>query len=244
MTRHTALNRCVTAVVSIALAAGSLVSASGRAQGIPQTGRNPEPAPLLFLEQWNSEPMAQPITADHLSNSNLALHLYGDTDAIRKSAHATENYTYTGEAVTNWGLTLSDPEAAWDLSRNGMMMLKTRNSGFRRTHIMLKTADGDWFVSEEGNPESTFWIEHEYILENLHWRRLSMTDTPTNASNRRDPIPGHEPLVPTSAATPDLTRVVEIGFTDLMPGGWIPAASRVRAFAVYGKRVQDEENRY
>lgn len=207
------------------------------AQGMPQMGRNPEPASLIFLEEWNSEPLAQPITGEHLSNSDLTLHLYGDVNAIRKSAHPTENYTYTGEAVTNWGLTLSDPEVHWDLSRNGMVMLKTRNSGFRLTHIMIKTADGNWYVSEEGNPESTFWIEREYILANLHWRNLMMLDQPTNASNMRDPIPGHQPLIPTSVATPDLSRVEEVGFTDLMPGGWIPAASRVKAWAVYGQKI-------
>ncbi|MDH3282834.1 MAG: hypothetical protein OEQ18_17150 [Gammaproteobacteria bacterium] len=222
-------------LLSFTLSQGAL------SQGIPQTGRNPEPAPLLFLEEWNAEPLAQPITAEHLSNPDLTLHLYGDVNAIRKSAHRTENYTYTGEAVTNWGLTLSDPEAVWDLSRNGMMMLKTRNSGFRRTHIMLKTADGNWYVSEEGNPESTFWIEREYILEDLHWRNLMMTDTPSNASNRREPIAGHQPIVPTSVGTPDLNQVVEIGFTDLMPGGWIPSASRVKAWAVYGQRVSTSE---
>lgn len=207
------------------------------AQGIPQTGRDPGPASILFLEEWNSEPMAQPITADHLTNRDLTLRLYGDVNSIRKSAHPTENYIYTGEAVTNWGLTLGDPEATWNLSRNGMIMLKTRNSGFRRTHIMLKTADGSWYVSEEGNPESNFWIEREYILENLHWRNLMMIDQPTNASNRREPIEGRQPIIPTSVGTPDLTRVVEIGFTDLMPGGWIPASSRVKAWAVYGQRV-------
>lgn len=208
-----------------------------QAQGIPQIGRNPEPAPLIFLEEWNSEPLAQPITQEHLSNPDLTLNLYGDVDGIRKSAHPTENYTYTGETVTNWGLTLNDPEATWDLSRNGMVMLTTRNSGFRLTHIMIKTADGNWFVSEEGNPESTFWIERQYVLENLRWRELLMTDTPTNRSNMREPIEGYQPIVPMGLGTPDLTQVVEVGFTDLLPGGWIPSTSRVKAWAVYGQRV-------
>ena len=211
--------------------------AQAPAGGIPQMGRSPEGAPLLFLEEWNSEPLAQPITQEHLSNPDLTLNLYGDINGIRKSAHPTENYTYTGEAITNWGLTLSDPAAYWDLTRNGKMMLMTRNSGYRFTHIMLKTADGNWYVSEEGNPESTFWIEHEYILENLHWRNLMMVDQPTNASNQRDPIPGHHPIIPTSVGTPDLSRVEEIGFTDLMPGGWIPSTSRIKSWAVYGQQV-------
>jgi hypothetical protein len=205
--------------------------------GIPQMGGDPSPAPLLFHEIWNSTPMAQPITHEHLSNQNLALHLYGDVAAIRKSVHPIENYLYTGESVTNWGLTFSDPAANWDLTRNGKVKLKTRNSGYRFTHLMLKTADGKWYVSEEGAGESTYWTEVEYILPDLHWRALLMTDTPTNASNRRQPDPKRTPIVAMGVARPDLSKVEEIGFTDLMPGGWIPSTTRVNAFDLYGKKV-------
>jgi hypothetical protein len=95
---------------------------------------------------------------------------------------------------------------------------------------VIKTADGRYFVSEEGSGESTAWIETDYILGDLHWRNLLMTDTPTNASNRRAPDPKRVPIVATSKAVPDLSRVDEVGFSDLMPGGWIPATSRVNAF--------------
>ena len=64
-----------------------------------------------------------------------------------------------------------------------------------------------------------------------------MTDTPTNASNRRAPDPKRVPMMPASLGTPDLTKGEEIGFSDLMAGGWIPATTRVNYFAVYGKAV-------
>ena len=235
-----------TAIISLVLAAAALGSAAAQTPApqprpggamIAQAGGDPTPAPLIFRETWNSLPLAQPMTQEHLSNPNLRLRLYGDTAAIRKSQHPTENYTYTGESLTNWGITLSDPAAWWDLSGKGRVMLKTRNSGYRFTRIMLKTADGKWYVSEDGNPESSAWIEREYVLSDLRWRNLMMTDTPTNRSNRRQPIPDRAPIVPTSVGTPDLTRVEEIGFTDLMPGGWIPSSTRVNAWAVYGTRM-------
>ena len=65
-----------------------------------------------------------------------------------------------------------------------------------------------------------------------------MTDTPTNASNQREPIPEHVPIIPLGVGNPDLTKVDEIGFSDLIPGGWIPATSRVKSWAVYGKKVE------
>src|SRR5262245_37226027 len=69
-----------------------------------------EVAPLIFEEHWsNVPPAAQPIEQRQLSNQNLRLHLYGDVAGIRGTQHPTESYTYTGEAITNWALTLSDP---------------------------------------------------------------------------------------------------------------------------------------
>jgi hypothetical protein len=64
-----------------------------------------------------------------------------------------------------------------------------------------------------------------------------MTDTPTNASNRRPPDPKRVPINPTSRATPDLSRVDEVGFSDLTAGGWIPATSRVKSFDLWGRSV-------
>lgn len=196
-----------------------------------------EIAALIFDEKWNNTPNAQPITPAHLSNKDLTLHLYGDTAMIRKSAHPTENYTYTGESRTNWALTLSDPKSYWDLSGAGKVMLRTRNTGYRFTHIVIKTADGKFYASEEGSGESSSWMNVEYVLSDLHWRNLLMTDTPSNASNQRKPDPALVPIIPTTKATPDLKKVEEVGFSDLMPGGWIPATTRVNEWAVYGKKV-------
>lgn len=215
---------------------GQAARPEGRGRGVGPRGA--VAAELIFEEGWVDLPMAQPITQEHLGNQNLSLHLYGDSDRIRASNHRPDFYTYTGETVTNWALTVSDPEYHYDLSGNGRMMLRTRNTGFRRTHIVIKTLDGQWFASEEGNPESSAWINREYVLSDLHWRVLLMTDTPTNASNRREPDPGLVPIIPLGPGNPDLSRVDEVGFSDLMPGGWIPATSRVNVFALYGRKVK------
>lgn len=215
---------------------GDGVRPEGRGRGAGPGGA--VSAELIFEEGWMDLPMAEPITQEHLSNKNLVLHLYGDSAHIRASNHRPDFYTYTGETVTNWALTVSDPEYYYDLSGNGRMMLRTRNSGFRRTHIVIKTLDGQWFASEEGNPDSSAWINRDYVLSDLHWRELLMTDTPTNASNQREPDPSLVPIIPLGTGDPDLSRVDEVGFSDLMPGGWIPATSRVNVFAVYGRKVQ------
>src|SRR5579884_845723 len=107
-----------------------------------------EVAPLIFEEHWRDIPMSEPITPEHLSNPGLLLHIYGDSDHIRATQHPTEAYTYTGETITNWALTLSDPKFYYDLSGSGKVMLRTRNSGYRFTHVVIKTLDGKWYASE------------------------------------------------------------------------------------------------
>ncbi|MCC7042491.1 MAG: hypothetical protein IT183_01385 [Acidobacteria bacterium] len=220
----------------VALMCGTVASGQGRGRG-GFTGASANPATLLFREAWTRAPMAQPMTQENLGNQHLRLHVYGNPDEIRKTFHPDEDYTYTGEATTNWALTVSDPKVVWDLSGDGRVRFRTRNSGYRFLHVVIRTADGAYFVSEQGAGESTAWIDTDFILSNLTWRNLLMTDTPTNASNRRSPDPKRVPIIPTSRATPDLTRVNEVGFSDLMAGGWIPATSRVQAFELWGKAV-------
>ena len=218
-------------VVAVAAAAGQQQRV--RVPGSPGT----EPSPLLFHEAWTRAPLTQPMVQDNLGNKHLTLHIYGNANDIRKTFHPIDDYTYTGETTSNWAITVSDTSSIWDLSGTAKVRLKTQNSGYRFLHVVIKTADGRYYVSEEGSPESSVWIERDYVLSDLNWRNLMMTDTPTNASNRRQPDPKRIPIVPTSKGTPDLMRVEEVGFSDLMPGGWIPSTSRVASFAVYGKAV-------
>jgi hypothetical protein len=215
--------------------------ARGAGRGAPPAGGGgfgtDANAALIFEEHWTNAPLAQPMKQENLGNQNLRLHLYGDIEGIRKTQHPTEDYSYTGEARNNWMITVSDPANYWDLSLPGKIMLRTRNTGFRQTHIVLKTADGKWYASEEGSGESSAWMNRDYILADLHWRNLTMEDKPTTANPARKPDPTRAVIVPTSIATPDLSKVEEIGFSDLMPGGFIPATTRVNSWAVYGKKV-------
>jgi len=230
-----------TVVGLLAAASAQAPSPSGRG-GPGRTGGTPipgsaEPPRMLFHEGWTRAPLSQPITQANLANQQLALHIYGDPTQIRKAMHPLDDYTYTGETTTNWALTVSDKASLWDASGGGKVRFKTQNTGYRFLHVVIKTADGRYFASEEGAGESSVWIETDFILQDLHWRNLLMTDTPSNASNRRQPDPRRVPVIPTSKGIPDLARIDEVGFSDLMEGGWIPATSRVAFFELYAKVV-------
>jgi hypothetical protein len=209
---------------------------AGGGRGGASFGTDQE-AELLFEERWTRAPLAQPMTQANLGNQNLRLHLYGDVEGIRKTFHTTEDYTYTGETRNTWMITVSDPENDFDLSLPGKVMLRTRNTGLRLTHVVVRTTDGSFYVSEEGSGESRAWMSRDYILADLHWRNLAMDDRPTTVNPNRPADPARHVIVATSRATPDLAHVREVGFTDLLPGGFIPATTRVQSWAVYGKRV-------
>jgi hypothetical protein len=205
------------------------------ANGAPSFGTD-ENAQLIFEEHWTNAPLTQPMKQENLGNQNLQLHLYGDLAGIRKTQHPTEDYTYTGETRSTWMITVSDPKNYFDLSLPGKMMLRTRNTGYRQTHIAVRTADGKYYVTEEGSGESSAWMNRDYILSDMHWRSLTMEDTPSGGGNRK-PEPDRQVIVAAGVATPDLSKVDEIGFTDLLPGGFIPSTTRVNSWAVYGKKV-------
>ena len=38
-------------------------------------------------------------------------------------------------------ITVSDPASYWDLRLPGKVMLRTRNTGYRQTHIVIRTAE-------------------------------------------------------------------------------------------------------
>jgi hypothetical protein len=204
------------------------------ANGAPRFGTE-ENAALIFEERWTNAPLTQPMKQENLGNQHLKLHLYGDIVGIRKTQHPVEDYTYTGEARNTWMITVSDPRSYFDLRLPGKVMLRTRNTGYRQTHIAIRTADGRYYVTEEGSGESSAWMNRDYILSDMRWRSLTMEDTPTNLA--RKPDPERAVIVAAGVATPDLSKVDEIGFTDLLPGGFIPATTRVNSWAVYGKTV-------
>jgi hypothetical protein len=105
-----------------------------------------------------------------------------------------------------------------DLTGHSKIKWRTKQFGFRELHIVLKLADGTWLVSEQSDPQSADWRIKEFNLMDLRWYRL---DIETITEQER-------------ISAPDLSRVEEVGFTDLMTGGRSAACSRLDWMEVYG----------
>src|SRR6185503_16424685 len=86
-----------------------------------------------------------------------------------------------------------------------------RQSGLRQLRVLIKLADGTWLVSDQSDGPSDTWREREFKIAEIRWRALNINTVVEGAWVEK----------------PDLSRVDEVGFTDLMAGGGTPASSRL-----------------
>lgn len=181
--------------------------------------------PLFFREDWADSAPARPITQAHVANPDLRLGLYGPgADQLKKSHHEQPAddpfYLWSGDAAGPWAATLRHVRDRVDLRGLAKVRWRARQSGFRRLHLLVRLPDDTWAISEEAHGESSDWRVHDFAIQELHWRRFDrvrITEGPRFA--------------------PDLSQVIEVGFTDLMRGGGTPASSRLDWIEVYGRRV-------
>jgi hypothetical protein len=181
---------------------------------------------LLFREDWRETPPVTPVTQEHVSNPALVLTCHGPAAGkIRKSHHDQPAddpyYIWSGEADGNWAVSLRHREADMDLSGQGKIRWRAKQTGFRQLRVVLKLGSGKWVVSDQFDGDSLDWRVREFNLADLRWRALDMK---TIVEGKWEP-------------NPDLSRVEEIGCTDLMAGGRTPASSRVDWIEVYGTAV-------
>jgi hypothetical protein len=109
-----------------------------------------------------------------------------------------------------------------DLTGLAKIRWRSKQAGFRLLRIILKSANGQWLVSDQYDAASSDWRVREFNMADIRWRRLDI----------KTMVEGEW------VNTPDLSRIEEVGFTDLMPGGKSAACSRLDWIEVYGKPVQ------
>jgi len=181
---------------------------------------------LFFREDWKETPAATPVTQEHVSNENLILNLYGaGADSIKKSHHPNPiddpYYIWSGLCLDNWAVTLKNTKYFVDLSEFSKIRWRSKQFGFRCLHVIIRLADGTWLVSDQSDNQSEDWRIHEFNISDIRWYKLDINSV----------IEGEE------VSNPDLSKVDEIGFTDLMKGGQSIACSRLDWIEVYGKSI-------
>jgi hypothetical protein len=119
---------------------------------------------------------------------------------------------WTGVCQTSVAVTLRDRSNYVDLTGLARIRWVTRTSGFHVVRPVVKLADGSWLVGDygEGAPSanSTLFLESEFAISSVRWLPLDISRVVT---------------VGQAWVEPDLRRVDEVGFADLLPGsghGW------------------------
>lgn len=182
---------------------------------------------LFFREDWKETPAELPLGQSHVAGADLVVTLYGPgLHGVKKSNHPNipndPYYVWSGACPGNWAVTLKHKVRDVDLAGPGARIRwRSKQAGFRQLRIILKTAAGEWLVSEGSDGPSEAWRVHEFTLRGMGWRTLDISRV-TEARK---------------ASSPDLSRIREVGFTDLMPGGLSDACSRLDWVEVYGRPV-------
>jgi hypothetical protein len=190
-------------------------------------------APLFFREEWKSQGAESPVDpARAVGNPNLELKLYGPTgkEILITGNTGDENnpvHLWTGMCTSPCAFTLRDKTNFADLTGLARIKMVTKTSGYHKVHPLVKLADGTMLVGdrEEGSPVD--WLESDIAVSDLKWRKMD----PERAVTVLDWV-----------NAPNLSKVDEIGFVDLMPGsghgqgGW----SDVGKIEVYAKQVKRE----
>lgn len=137
---------------------------------------------------------------------------------------------WTGVCQTPVVATLRDKTNFADLTGLARIRWVTRTSGFHVVRPVVKLADGTWLVGDYGegahSANSTLFLQSEFAIANIRWLTLDIARVVTRGQ--------------TYVEKPNLSKVDEIGFADLLPGsghGW-GGFVNVGRFEVFAKAVK------
>ena len=234
--------------IAVTIAFGILMSASVLAQtpgsAAPPTGAAARdlpatPPPPLFLgEPWKLGKKADgsvetdqvPVTQQNVSAAAFELELIGPSAKEIQATGIPGNkgnplHVWTGLCTTPCGVAFRNRQSYVDLTGLASIKWNTKVSGLHAIRPVVKLADGTWLVGDQASGSTVGWLEHEIAFAGLRWLKLDSQQAVTKGN---------------WLERPDLSRVDEVGFVDLIPGsghgpgGW----SDVAQIEVYGISVR------
>ena len=224
MTRHV--------LCAVALIVTGLVS-SVLAQGATQ-----ERPPVFLSESWRAlaappdDHGAWPASQQGVSSPNLQLTLHGTSGKeiqlvnTRGSADLYPLNLWTGTTTSPSAATLRDRNRFVDLtSPFAKIRWTVRTSGFHQVRPIVKLADGTWLVGDRATGPSADFNQDDVSIADVRWMKLDIARVVA---------------VGNWVERPDLSKVDEVGFADLIPGSGHGAGGYVNVarIEVYGKPIK------
>ena len=185
--------------------------------------------PLFFSEIWKqTQKEEHPLGQENVSNPNLTLTFYGSAKGgmLLNGDGSEENPAriFMGTCSTPCAASLRDKNNYVDLTGLAKIRWVTRVSGFHKLRPMIKLADGTYLVGNHADGEISDYHETEFSISDVMWIPLDVEKVVAKGD---------------FLAKPDLSKVDEVGFVDLIPGSGHGQGgfSVLTRFEVYGKPV-------
>jgi hypothetical protein len=185
----------------------------------------------VLKEEWKQTAAGgeHALFPEDVANPNLDLKIYGvkPEEVLVTGTSGDEGnpvHAWTGTCSNACAVTLKDKANFLDLTGLAKIRWVYKVSGFHQVRPVVKLSDGTLLVGDHADDSRTDWRLSEFNISEVKWIRLD----PDKVQTKGDVV-----------AAPDLSKVDEIGFVDLIPGsghgagGWVD----VGQIEVYGKAV-------
>jgi hypothetical protein len=191
-----------------------------------QEARQPaKAAPLAFKVDW-VRPKNQEDTKirympvqENIADPNVEMKFYGAAKQILTTGLPGSDITpygvWTGTAESGpFAVTFRLKDRYVDLTGLANIKWYTKTSGFHVVRPVVKLANGTMMVADLAFSSVPKLSVSEFSLTNVRWIKLDPARVVTVNMGAATANPNNEIWVP----NPDLSKVEEIGFADLMPG--------------------------
>ena len=165
----------------------------------------PPAAPVLLFNLTLQNEVRQALSQRSITTPNLDLRLYGDGTNIIVATGPGPNLprTFFGLCKGPCGFTLRDRNNAFDLRGRAHITFTTIVSGFHRVRPIIKLVDGSLLIGDQAEGSVADYHQYTISFSEVRWLRL-------------DPVRGV--TLGTWVENPDLSRVDEVGYFDVIPG--------------------------
>ena len=240
--------RSTGATIAFAVTCGVLVLAqepgrAPRAAGGTGAARASTAAPVFKVE-W-IQPQGQggqvPIVQGNVADPNVEVHWYGEAakHLLTSGTPGSESTPFTvwsGECDGPFAITFKSRNSMLDMSGLGKIRWVVKTSGFHVVRPVVKLADGTLLVGNHADASVPMLISREFALSDVRWIRLDpMRVVTVNGGRGAGANPNNEIWV----NNPDLSKVDEVGFADLMSGSGHGTGGYIHlgTIEVFGKAI-------
>jgi hypothetical protein len=232
--------------IAVILATLVLIEDAAAQQAPREGGTRVTAAPLFMKVEWvrpanqeDTKVRYSPVQ-ENVADPNVEIKYYGPgaKQILTTGAPGSDVTPYgvwTGTAETPFAITFRHKSNYVDLTGLANIRWSTKTSGFHVVRPVVKLANGTLMVADLAFASVPKLTLSEFSLTNVRWIKLDPTRVVTVNSGREAANPNNEIWV----LNPDLSKVDEVGFADLMPGSGHGTGGYIQLgnIEVYGKRV-------